>query len=569
MAAGPEGGLDNRAWELVSPPDKNGGDIEAPGAKGTGALQAAAGGGALSFGSATSFGEGQGGPPVSQYLSSRTEAGWSTQNLSPSLFSGTYAAGAYLLFSEDLSRALLTNGWQCRVAPPCEAENPPLSPEAPTGYSNLYLREGSEYTPLITQADSSLLATPAAEFELALQGATPDLSDVVFSANTGLYEWSEGQVELISEAAGAALAAPSGAISADGSRVYFSQAGNLYLREGSSTVQVDEGQGGGGSFQTASADGSLAFFTKGEALYRYSAQSESSTQIATEVVGVLGASPDGSYLYYLTEQGLFLFHEGTTTAFAPGFPSASAATASDYPPATGTSRVSLGGNLAFLSSEKLTGFHNVGKAELFLYEAGAKHLLCASCNPRELTPAGPASIPGALSFGEGGVPAYKPRVLTEDGKRLFFTTSDALLFNDTDSRPDAYEWEAFGEGSCQKKAGCIALLSGGRTGEATFLDASATGQDAYFLTSTSLAFADSGGFDVYDAREAGGFPESPPQIPCEGDACQGPAPGPDDPTPGTATLEGPVNPPVHFPKEHRKKRHHKKHRHHHHKRGHR
>lgn len=36
--------------------------------------------------------------------------------------------------------------------------------------------------------------------------------------------------------------------------------------------------------------------------------------------------------------------------------------------------------------------------------------------------------------------------------------------------------------------------------------------------------------------------------PCEGDECQGPAPAPDDPTPATATVEGPPNPPVRFPK---------------------
>jgi len=48
---------------------------------------------------------------------------------------------------------------------------------------------------------------------------------------------------------------------------------------------------------------------------------------------------------------------------------------------------------------------------------------------------------------------------------------------------------------------------------------------------------------------------------CEGDECQGPAPAPDDPTPSTAVVEGPANPPVSFPKDPPKKKHHK-HRHH-------
>lgn len=47
---------------------------------------------------------------------------------------------------------------------------------------------------------------------------------------------------------------------------------------------------------------------------------------------------------------------------------------------------------------------------------------------------------------------------------------------------------------------------------------------------------------------------------CEGDECQGPAPAPEDPVPGTAVVEGPQNPPVHFPKPRHKRHHGKKHR---------
>jgi hypothetical protein len=41
---------------------------------------------------------------------------------------------------------------------------------------------------------------------------------------------------------------------------------------------------------------------------------------------------------------------------------------------------------------------------------------------------------------------------------------------------------------------------------------------------------------------------------CEGDECQGPPPAPAEVVPGTAVVEGPQNPPVHFPKtRHQKK----------------
>jgi hypothetical protein len=56
---------------------------------------------------------------------------------------------------------------------------------------------------------------------------------------------------------------------------------------------------------------------------------------------------------------------------------------------------------------------------------------------------------------------------------------------------------------------------------------------------------------------------------CTGDECQGPPPAPQEVTPGTAVVEGPPNPPVHYPKVRKKhpKNHHGKHGRHH--RGHR
>jgi hypothetical protein len=592
QAAAPEGALDARAWELVSPAEKNGGQVQAPGGEGAGVLQAAVAGGAVAYGSAASFGEAVGAPPVSQYLAGREVGGWSTQNLSPPLLSGSYAGGAYQLFSTDLSRALLTNGWACRGASPCEAENPPLVPGAPPGYRDLYLREGAAYTPLLTSANSPSLTVPAAAFDLTLAGASPDLGHAVIStcaaltadatevpsgggacvgAETNLYEWNaaSGSLEALNFLPGEAhttpgtqLAAPSAAISSDGSRVYFTELedGALYLREaGGPTKEVPETAGGGASFQTASADGAIAFFTKGSTLYRYDAQAETSKPLATEVQGVLGASADGSYVYYLAATGLYLFHEGAATKVA------AAADLANTPPATGTAQLSADGSrLAFTSTASLTGYANVGKDEVFLYEAPAKHLLCASCRPSGATPSGPSSLPAARAAGEGGPPAYKPRALSADGSRLFFDSADAILFADTDGRPDAYEWEAKGTGSCAKAGGCIGLISGGRSGEASFADASADGTDAYFLTEAPLLPIDTdAATDLYDARGGGGFAEAPQGPPCDGDECQGPAPAPEDPTPGTATLEGPPNPPPHFAKPHHKKPkkgHHKKHR---------
>lgn len=400
-APGPGGGLDSRGWELVSPAEKAGGEV-AP--LGTGVLGAAAQGGAVAFASGASFGEAAGAAPVSQYVATRSTAGWSTANVTPPLLSGTYSAASgdpdpYLAFSAGLSRALLSGGWACRGGgSECAAEAPPLGPGGPPRYRNLYLQEGSTYAPLITAANfgGSLPPDPS-EFHLAFVEASADLDRVVFSTESGTYEWDEGTISPAS--------------------------------------------GGGGGFVPPGA------------------------------IAVLGASADESIVFYVAAGGVYRWQDGAGT------------------------KVVADANLAHLPPE--TG----------------------------------------------------PSAVSADGSRLFFTAADPLLpLSDSNGRPDAYEWEAQGGGSCAQAGGCLGLLSSGRSGEATFAAASADGADAYFLTAVSLLPADADGLtDLYDARAGGGFPEPEPQIECIGDACQSPPPPPDDPAPPTSFVSGPANPPVKFP----------------------
>jgi hypothetical protein len=560
-AGAPEGALDGRAWELVSA-SWNGGGVGAPGTPAAGVLQAAAAGGLFAFGSSVSFGQAEGAAPVNQYLARRGSDAWSSENLIPPLLSGTYAGDPYQLFSADLSRALLSNGWSCRAGEAsCVAANPPLGSGAPLGYRNLYLREGGSYRPLITTTDAPALSLAAPDFGLAVAGATSDLRHVVLStcaaltvdasevsgggggcesSSPNLYEWSEGTLRLINLLAGesrgapdARLAAPSGAISADGSRVYFTESEDaaVYLREGAAARLVSAT----GVFQIASTDGRFAFFIEAGKLLRYDAQTATSVLLATEVQGVLGASEDGSRLYYETPSGLYLWDAGTTipVAMGPG-----AAATSDYPPALGTARVTAdGAHLAFLSSVLLAGST---QTEVYVYEALADRLICVSCNPKGVPPAGPSSIPGAVSVGESPA-VYKPRALSADGNRLFFDSSDSLSAGDTNNRPDVYEWEAKGPG-CGGLAGCVGLVSSGRVGASVFADAGASGQDVFFATASSLLAFDFEAQEIYDARADGGFPEPSTAIACDGDACQGPAPAPEEQSPGTASFVGPGNP---------------------------
>ena len=332
---------------------------------------------------------------------------------------------------------------------------------------------------------------------------------------------------------------------------------------------MPQSAGDGARFQVASADGSLAFFTDAAGrLLRYDVGSGASTELVSGgVQGVLGASPDGVYLYYLTGSGLFLRHGAATTKVA------AAADAANYPPASGAARVSASGTLAFLSTAPLTGYDNTdlstGEAdsEVYLYEPAAPRLLCVSCNPTGGRPSGPSSLPGATANGTGpdALRSYKPGALSAAGDRLFFDSRDGLSAGDIGSSPDVYEWEAQGVGSCGASGGCLAPVSGG--GGGSFADASVDGSDAFFLTGRSLVAADPGSVDLYDAREGGGFVEPPAPIACEGDACQILPPEPRDP--GLDTLgSGPGNPPIHYSRPHRRRhvRHRRRHRHHHHRR---
>ena len=512
--------IDGRGYELVSPPDKDGGAVGAPESTfGGGDFQAAAGGGSFTFSSTSSFGEAAGAPPASQYLSSRGEGGWVTRNLSAPSESGGYGdrpdGVPFRVFSGDLDRALMLNGARCAVAGTC-------SPS----YSRW---QGGAF--------DALPSLPG----LRLEGATADLRHVVFGAEAGLYEWSGGALETVSSIPGAALAAPIGAISEDGSRVFFTVAGGLYLHEGVGTVQVDSAEGGGGEFQAASADGGVAFFTKAGHLYRYPAGG-AAADIAPPggVVGVLAVSPSGADVYYQDSAGLERWREGAGTATI--VPGTAIATPSDYPPATATARVSADGqSLAFISTARVPPFDNTDAdtglpdAELYLYGpppgGDIPRLVCASCNPTGERPRGPASIPGAVANGSNAL--YRPRVLGDSGNRVFFDSADRLVTLDTDSAPDVYEWEADGVGGCSRAPGCLGLISRGRAEGGTFLDASESGDDVFFLTGESLVGVDPGSIDVYDDRVGGGFPEPEAPFVCKGDACQALSGEPEDPTPST------------------------------------
>jgi Divergent InlB B-repeat domain len=263
-----------------------------------------------------------------------------------------------------------------------------------------------------------------------------------------------------------------------------------------------------------------------------------------------------------------------------------------------TARVSRDGKtLLFRSQRQLTDYDNDGPEcsvnstagtqapgpcpELYLYRVGEPGPTCVSCNPTGAAPDGYADL---VTITVGQITAAEPspllsRNLSASGDRVFFETEDALVAEDTNadegcplddsykypapSCRDAYEWEAAGTGSCPGSAGqqgCIYLISTGKSPHPSFFaDASESGDDAFFFTFSKLVRQDEDDLlDVYDARAGGGLASQDvlPPVPCEGEACKGPAgSAPQSPSAGTQGFSGPGDPkPVHKKAKHRKRK---------------
>ena len=302
---------DGRAWELVSPPNKYGGSLEAITHEG-GVIQASEDGSAITYVSVNPVvGEPLGNRALedTQLLSRRGATGWSTEDIAtPHDEVSVLKLGEpaeYKFFSPDLSLGL--------VEPKGETPLPPL-PEG--AEKTIYLRNDNDCaaTPTETIPATCYLALATAEnvevpgskldlregerpeFDnVIFQGASPDLSHVVFSdfepltknavkGEPSLYEWAGGRLSLVSilpdgkpanEAGGGISELGGGehnvvrhAISTNGSQVIWHVDGHLYLRDMTrgETVQLDApepgGEGGGEAvFQTASSDGRRVFFT--------------------------------------------------------------------------------------------------------------------------------------------------------------------------------------------------------------------------------------------------------------------------------------------------------------------
>lgn len=241
---------------------------------------------------------------------------------------------------------------------------------------------------------------------------------------------------------------------------------------------------------------------------------------------------------------------------------------------------------AFMSQRSLTGQDSIDATadtpveQVFRYDAVTDDLVCVSCNPSGASPnarqvlSGGGEIYNAIDSRElwdgrwlsatlasatpsaGSsllrYPLYRPRSMLDNG-RVFFNSADSLVSGDSNGEWDVYQYEPTGVGTCSASSsgalvsrsedGCVGLISSGTADEeAVFLDASADGNDAFFVSSARLSALDedSAG-DVYDARVDGTAAVRPAQVECLGEACRPAVEPPEDTTPASATFHGSGN----------------------------
>lgn len=350
---------DGRAYELVSPTQKNSADVGAPinAANASAVAEASADGEAMTFASFIAFGEAKGAPSRSQYLARRSGAGWSTENLDLFGFLGLTSAGStpYEGFTPDLGFGAATS------------YEPPLTEDALKGYETLYWRDNATGALRAINTEEPTMAAGSGSLCVAYGGASADGQDVIFAANgslagapvgvgMSLYQWSpRGGVSLVSVLPNRRAATPApdtafgaasrfsvecrvsalnfhNAISADGKTIFWTDAGSpsmlLARVDGRETVQLDASQGGpgpegGGKFLAASNNGSSVLFSDpnqltgdsngGGDLYRYDFEAPAGEHLTdltpaaasgAHVLGLLGSSEDGQYAYFAAESAI-------------------------------------------------------------------------------------------------------------------------------------------------------------------------------------------------------------------------------------------------------------------------
>jgi hypothetical protein len=652
--APPSSGLpDGRAYEQASPVDKNGNDARGNFTE----VRTSPNGDAISYVVSGGIPGAEGGQTLGLFLARRSSSGWSSQGLLPAAKYGR--GGLALGLSEDLSVDYTVGGGltlekDTRTLQYTEVNDRGLQSYVATTSDDdeALFEDARALLPGATSEGPNLYLWDRTSRRMVLAGVLNNGETPTAGVNAGQWDWYSNGGTLTQF-----FNQQHHVISADGSRIFFSslEDAQIYMRVNPTqpqsamsggecteaakacTYKVSESQRSEpdpngprvAKFITATADGSEVLFRSREELtddantgeedeshdlYSYDTATHELTDLTpsnpaqnpngAEVGGVLGASKDGSYVYfaaggvlapgvgssggacaetYNSGPGLcniYRWHEGAaqpitylTQMSSPDLSSADRVV-ENWAPGSGfgqwryTSRVSPDGRVLVLSSqENLTSYDGHGNTELYRFEVGQSDPQCISCATSGEAPQGDASL-SSIFVGnvDGTLREHYPRNITTDGARVFFETNGKLLAADTNGVQDVYEWEAKGTGTCtseDQNGGCLYLITSGTSPRPSFYgDSSESGDDVYVFTGQPLVGQDRDELiDAYDARVGGGFAyqNPPPPSICTGESCR-PATSlpPASQSPGTSTFSGPGNTQGR-PQKHKKKRHRKSH----------
>lgn len=381
----------SRAFEMVSPTDKGGGEVD----RDFTYLEfntsgAAADGSAVAFASRNQFGDLEGGSLFPTYRSVRHPGGWVTAGITPpgSPIGPGVSWPRIDYLSEDLRYAVVRTDTE-------------LTPDVALlngAELGMYLRDADAVDPaqryrLLTVPDS-LLPPGGKSNDTQFSGATPDLSRVVISSSRQLlpeappgqfsetpqsvYEWVDGELNFVSELP---PGTPTPDIAFGGGEKTF----NGQQRPGSNPI---------------SDDGRRIFFTAGVAggnagLY---VREDGVKTILVSSSERVGDDPD------IPREGKFLgasAADGSIVFFSSMHPLTDDAVADSQ-------------------GENGTG------ADLYRWDADAP----AGSRLEDLTSADPG---GAFVLGDAGV--------SDDGSRIYFVARGALAQGAQSGRPNLYLWE--------------------------------------------------------------------------------------------------------------------------------